>query len=279
MKKKILPFQSDLYTLLIMFTCSFFLFFPIFFSIKGIIIIPWLLISLFINFIVNLINHNHSHVPTFGMSWLNKLFEFHLTLNRGASASFIKIIHNLNHHKYAGSEEDWFSPLNEGNGELIYRPFVYVKQTVKKFRLGAKPFYQKMGNDFIRQMKIENIILVIFIISLLWLNWQAFLIFVLVPWYFGNMFLVLTNLIFHKGTSPSDQYNLSLNFLNSLENKLFLNGGYHTAHHLKPHIHWSQLPQLHENEVASKIDQKFIKDSMFVHLATSYFIVGKKYEV
>jgi fatty acid desaturase len=40
---------------------------------------------------------------------------------------------------------------------------------------------------------------------------------------------------------------------------IYWNGNYHTAHHLRPNVHWSQLPQVHEEE----------RDSI-AHLSPSY---------
>tara|TARA_R110002072_G_scaffold534_4_gene3720 strand:- start:3470 stop:4309 length:840 start_codon:yes stop_codon:yes gene_type:complete len=278
MKNKILPYKADLYTIFIMISCSLLLYAPQFYKVPSSLILPWLFFSLIFNFIVNLINHNHSHVPTFGFRTLNIFFDFWLTLNRGASAIFIKVIHNMNHHTYSGTDKDWFTPENEGSGIHFLKPFVYLKVTLKKFRTGAKAQYDQMPKPFNQQRTFENIFLVIIIGLCLFNNWKAFIIYTFIPWYFGNMLLVLTNLIFHRHAEPSDPYNISYNYNGNIENYLFLNGGYHTAHHLKPNIHWSKLKQLHESEVAPKIKAKYVRTSMFEHLISEYFMPKRNKE-
>ncbi|WP_164848517.1 fatty acid desaturase [Halobacteriovorax sp. HLS] len=253
--------------------CTFLLYTPFFVELSLAESIPWILLSCIVNFICNLINHNHAHVATFGPKSLNIFFDFWLTINRGASAIFIKVIHNINHHKYEGSEDDWFSPSNEGYGPIPLRPFVYIRKTISRFRIGAKSLYTSMGEKFNFQRRVENFLLVVIILLALFLDWQKFIFYVLIPWYFGNMFLVLTNLIFHKNTDPSNRYTLSNNYINPFENLIFLNGGYHTAHHYNPNIHWSLLKKFHDRKIKSNIDKKFIKSSMFGHLIHEYFRV------
>ena len=265
MKNKILPYKQDLYTIFCMCFCTFMLLYPVFYELPLYLFIPWIIVSSLVNFIVNLICHNHGHVPTFGLKPLNIFFDFWLSFNRGATAIFIKIIHNINHHKYEGSHEDWFSPENEGTGPKRKRPFVYIRTTVKRFREGAKAYYDQMGKSFNLQKNLENILVIALVIFVLYKKWWAFFLFLLIPWYFGNMFLVLTNLIFHKGTNPSDRFNLSYNYLSPVENLFFLNGGYHTAHHFRPNAHWSELKKIHDDKIAPHIDNRLIKKSMFGH--------------
>lgn len=262
---KILFYKEDFYTLFCMFIFSFLLLLPFFYSISMQLYPFWLLLSFHFSFCVNLINHNHSHTPIFKNSMLNNLFDYWLTLLRGGSAIFIKIIHNINHHQHVGSKEDWFSPLNQKGGNTLIGSLTYIFYTFKSFRNGAKEFYSKMGKDFRRHQKIEKFILILFISILLILSAKKFFLFVLPSWIFGNSFLVYTNLIFHKNCSPEDKYNNSYNFTNLLENTLYFNGGYHTIHHSNPTLHWSLLPSKHQEVIDNKINQKFVKNSMLLH--------------
>ena len=125
-----------------------------------------------------------------------------LTLLRGASAIFIKIIHNINHHQHEGSAKDWFSPSNEGHGTAIDRTINYVFVTARRFKNGATDYYAKMGPEFKNQQTVERIILFTFTVTLVIIDIKAFLGFVLPAWIFGNFFLVYTNLIFHKNARP-----------------------------------------------------------------------------
>ncbi|MFA6236573.1 MAG: fatty acid desaturase [Bacteriovorax sp.] len=262
---KILSYKEDIYTLGCMTAFTFFILFPFFGNIPLTIIPFWLIFSFHFSFCVNLINHNHAHVPVFKTSLLNDLFDYWLTLLRGGSAVFIKIIHNINHHQFTGAKDDWFSPENQQGKNTITGSLLYLFVTVKRFKTGARPYYSKMGADFLRKQKIERVLLVAFILTLSIISLKKFVLFVLLPLVFGNFFLVYTNLIFHKGGAPEDKYNHSYNFTNALENTLYFNGGYHTVHHINPSLHWSVLPVKHREIVAKEIKPELITNSMFLH--------------
>jgi fatty acid desaturase len=50
----------------------------------------------------------------------------------------------------------------------------------------------------------------------------------------------------HAGCEGKDHHDGSHNRINSLYNVMTGNLGYHTAHHTRPGLHWSLLPELHE---------------------------------
>jgi beta-carotene hydroxylase len=266
MKTNILSNKKDWYTLFCMFAFAICLAIPFLYTIPLRFIPLWWLVAFHFSFCVNLINHNHAHVPTFTNKKMNYIMDMALTLLRGASAIFIKIIHNINHHHHEGSPDDWFSPINEGQGTVIDRTINYIFVTARRFKNGATDYYAKMGPEFKNQQTVERILLFTFTVSLVIIDIKAFLGFVLPAWIFGNFFLVYTNLIFHKNARHQDKLTNSYNFLNPLENWIYFNGGYHTIHHLHPNLHWSELPKAHKNEIEDVIQPQYVKGSMYVHM-------------
>lgn len=51
----------------------------------------------------------------------------------------------------------------------------------------------------------------------------------------------------HAGLEERDHVTASRTYLSPVYNWLAFNVGYHAAHHYQPSLHWSRLPQLHEN--------------------------------
>ena len=261
--RRVLPYWQDLYTLAVVVLCAGLLTAPFFLELSWGETVLWIVCSCFVNFIVNLIDHNHIHVPTFGYRWLNIGFGLLLTVLRGASERFTVVIHNMNHHRYEGTEDDWFWPGNAGDGPVIFQPFVYTVRTARRFKREGADLFDRMKRVNGRIQRVENLCLVLVMVGLLWADWQKALLFVLIPWIAGNYGIVYTNLLFHKGCDPSSKFTLSKNYLNPVEQLIFLNGGYHTMHHLKPALHWSQLPREHQLHVAPYLDPKYARDSIF----------------
>ena len=62
---------------------------------------------------VNLVEHNHAHVPIFYSAFLNELLGWMCFLSNGVPLEFSRIHHVRNHHRYnqrfGSSEQDWSS--------------------------------------------------------------------------------------------------------------------------------------------------------------------------
>ena len=54
-------------------------------------------------------------------------------------------------------------------------------------------------------------------------------------------------------------------------NALLFNNGYHTVHHLKPGVHWSQTPELHAQHVA-KIHPSLLVKSWWGWMFHTFFV-------
>jgi fatty acid desaturase len=67
----------------------------------------------------------------------------------------------------------------------------------------------------------------------------------------------------HAGVDSDNPFEASYNNTNRLFNVLTGNLGYHTAHHYSQGLHWSKLPELHE-EIKSKISPALIRNANFV---------------
>jgi len=64
----------------------------------------------------------------------------------------------------------------------------------------------------------------------------------------------------HAGLRSDDHFSASYNNINKFYNFMTCNLGYHTAHHLRPGLHWSLLPAFHEN-IRDKISSTLIRDT------------------
>jgi fatty acid desaturase len=66
----------------------------------------------------------------------------------------------------------------------------------------------------------------------------------------------------HAGHHPTSHYDASFNITNPVYNYMTCNLGFHTAHHKRPGIHWSLLPELHES-IKDRIPDKQISTTFW----------------
>ena len=66
----------------------------------------------------------------------------------------------------------------------------------------------------------------------------------------------------HAGLGTDNSFEASNNNLSPLFNLITGNLGYHTAHHYKQGVHWSKLPELHE-QIKDRIPAHLIKTAWF----------------
>jgi fatty acid desaturase len=79
------------------------------------------------------------------------------------------------------------------------------------------------------------------------------------------------NYLQHIETDADSDWNHSRNFVSRTLNLLLFNNGYHTVHHLKPGVHWSELPLLHR-EHASSIHPSLLVESWIRYVGYTYFV-------
>jgi fatty acid desaturase len=267
-ERPFLPFAADLYSIALVAGMLGLMVLPFAVPLPAPVAAVWIVFAGFVNIAVNLVNHNHTHVRTFGREWANRVFEYLLTLTRGSSATFIAIIHNRNHHHFEGTERDWFAPSNQGDGPPWRRPVVYVMRTLNRFRTGART--RSMPAKLRRAIRREHAALAVFLLALAWLDWQKLVLYVGLPLTFGNLFTVLTNLLHHDGAVAGAGPDVSYSYLSPLENRLFLNGGYHAMHHQEPALHWSELARAHAERLRGRQSPGMERWSMFARVLRGY---------
>jgi fatty acid desaturase len=194
-------------------------------------------------------NHHHQHCPVFTSALPNRLFEIVLGLQTMIPAYAWVLHHNFGHHPHylnqppCAQDEDesrWARRDGSRMGRLEYTLNLLLRAPVDAIRVGRRRP---------RELRYYLMMLIPYVavqLLLAWGNPLNFLAVFLVPAFGMLVYVYWLTWEHHSGLSTEDPYAASRNRVGRFYNLRTCNLGYHTAHHLKPGIHWSLLPAYHE---------------------------------
>lgn len=228
----------------------------------------------------NYLLHLHIHRPFSHSRALNLLFDLCMGAVTGMTASNWRIQHLYGHHRgvdlpYRG-ERTWhmekYSALRALSYSIITLPETFTAPIVESFRKGV--LANVTSPISYRWAFCEQMLLIAFVIALLCWQPRVTLIYLL-PWYYVTHFITrYVDYLNHYGCDESSD-NPFVRANNSLSwwfNFSTHNFGYHTAHHIRPGAHWTELPAIHSS-LADKIPARHLKPfSWSVSLILYHFV-------
>jgi beta-carotene hydroxylase len=212
------------------------------------------------------VKHNHMHKRTFRAGWPNLLLDHWLGLMTGTTATSIISEHNQRHHGHSNSEDDFVRASLVAHRSQWLNVACYFPKVMYELYLRKPldfPIWWRSNRGLFWRALAEQATLWGTFATLMVLNWRATLLFVALPWLFGQWWLITFNLLHHQALDQDDPWQNSRNLVNHWTNYLFFNVGYHTAHHLRPTLHWSELPAFHQRHVAPRIDPRLVSDNLW----------------
>lgn len=132
-------------------------------------------------------------------------------------------------------------------------------------------FTRRKRYKLIRSMLIGELTYYACVGVLLWLNWRATLVVLVIPFIFARFMMMAGNWgqhAFVDANAPSNCYRNSITCINCLYNRRSFNDGYHISHHLKPNRHWTDHPIEFEENIA-----EYAKEDAIVFEGIDFFIV------
>ena len=197
------------------------------------------------------VTHNFLHTPFFRRKWLNRAFPVLNSANLFLPQVLYKY-HHLTHHQYAndpirnGTTLDPSSTFRYGTAGQQEGFISY--SALGLFRDGTSHAYReaiKHGQRSQFWMELTAVV----VTAVLWLviDWRWFLL-AFVPTFYAGWFLALLENYYehHRATDPDSRLADSVSYYGRWYNLMMFNEGYHQEHHLKPHLHWTRRPQVHE---------------------------------
>lgn len=231
-------------------------------------------LALYVSFLNAVVIHNHMHKGIFKSKTLNRVFRCVLSFGSLYPASANIASHNLVHHHFDDDgQPDWAAPNNVSFDwhllNLLHFPNVVGPNTFEGVGRWAKTTRQR---DFQRQYVIEQVFAFGLTGVLLAFDFWTALFFVVLPQLWGARGILRINLIQHDGCDVRSEWNHSRNFVGHFFNYVMCNNGFHTIHHRRAGLHWSDLRAHHDREVAPRIDPTLDEPSMVVYLLRTFVL-------
>ncbi len=240
----------------------------------------WLLpVTCVLAFVACVIKHNHIHCQTFSSRRWNRLFDYLLGFGTGQPTTAIIAVHNERHHAQNHSEQDCVRSTSVNFHwnwlNLLAFPVVAVRNV---YRVKSSDFrrWRQEKPVLHRRLVHERLAVAGFIAMLLVLNWRATLFYFAVPWLFGQWGIVAINLLQHQDCDHHSDFDHSRNVTGRFINWLFLNNGFHTAHHLRPALHWHRLPEFHARSVAPHMRPELNHPSLLFSVWRQFFTATRQ---
>jgi len=211
--------------------------------IAALCVVPLAIVSMF----VAPINHHHQHLNTFRAPGLNRIYDLVLALQTGIAPFAWVLHHNIGHHvNYLNQrpharpdESKWTRRDGSTMGRVEYTIDLLLHHQIDIVRLGLR--HRRYLRPFLwMKLPLWTVLGLAF-----WWNPANALLAILLPGFLTLAHTAWATYEHHAGHHPTSHYDASFNNVNPLYNWMTCNLGLHTAHHLRPGVHWSLLPALH----------------------------------
>lgn len=217
------------------------------------IVLAWAALSVPAKVCIAAWNHHHQHVPFFRSGVCNRLIEIVFGLQTGAVSNVWVLHHNLGHHDHYMDQTKDVSAWRAPDGRVMSKNEYTWNLALSGY---ACAYRNSLEHPEIKRTFVAMSLLQIALLAaLVWVNpFNAVAIFI-IPLVISFVMTCRHTYDHHAECSETDEYAASNNITHRWYNILTGNLGYHTAHHLRPGLHWSKLPAFHAR-IADKIPAK-----------------------
>lgn len=231
-------------------------------------------LSLFMAVTVAVISHNHNHLGIWKSRGANLVTSYVIALYYGVPAVVWVPTHNQGHHKHN------FGPADSSRGPKLFRGNHLLSLLVYPTLTGRDQMPEIVG--YMRELRKKNpraflmaasefVVFFGVMAALFVLDWKKALLFFLVPQQFALFVIQCFNYVQHVEADEGSAWNHSRNFVSPVLNALLFNNGYHTVHHWKPGVHWTETPRLHA-EHAHLIHPELLQKSWWGYMTRTFLL-------
>ncbi|MGP8215684.1 MAG: fatty acid desaturase family protein [Bacteroidia bacterium] len=191
--------------------------------------------------------HNTSHRQLFKKEyeWLNYYIPYVLGPFYGESPETYFHHHVIMHHVENNIPPDVSSTMQYRRDSILGFLIYYFEFLFFGIVSLSVYFKRKNRSEFIKKILAGEISFIVFCILMSFINWRATLVVFIIPFVLTRFLMMAGNWAQHAFIDQNDPGNSFLNSItciNSSYNKRCFNDGYHIGHHLRPAMHWTDMP-------------------------------------
>jgi beta-carotene hydroxylase len=221
--------------------------------------------------------HNHVHRRIFTRAGWNRWFERTWTVSGGWPAFLWKYAHVNVHHRRLASGSDWTLPRKGTDGRregffsfcLGHWPWRYAREMWCELRSPS------VSPATRRRAARETAIFALLFVAPFSIDVEAALWLWLLPAWIANVLVMGPGMVAQHADCKVEGGQGSLAHSNTFRSRLFnalmFNIGFHAEHHTYPHVHWSELPRLHE-ELSAELQRDRVHTVPFGYYRAGYLL-------
>lgn len=189
--------------------------------------------------------------------------------------------HIAMHHVENNQEEDASSTLHYRRDS----PVDFLKYLFRFLIAGFVEtfiyFFQRKRKKLYMRLSVGEFSYIVFCILMSFVNFKATFMILVVPIIYGRFIMMMGNWTQHAfidKKDPEGHFSSVFNCINNVYNQNCWNDGYHSIHHLKPGLHYTDIPiefMKHKDEYVK--NRTFIFDGIH-YLHIFYWLMTKNYD-
>ena len=213
--------------------------------------------------------------------WLHTYITWALCPLFGNSPESYFAHHMGMHHVENNTEEDTSSTMAYRRDSLRGFLRYFGKFVALGVRDTVQYLFDHKRDRLARKLTTGEVIYILFALALLFVKWEAALIVFIIPMFLFRLVAMLGNWSQHAFIDPQEPDNLyrsSINCINTVYNKICWNDGYHIVHHLRPGIHYTEMPGEFLKNVHKFSENRALVFDGIHYLHIFFFLLTKRYD-
>ena len=138
--------------------------------------------------------------------------------------------------------------------------------------------FTKKRKKFYMRLSYGEISFYLFCVGMCFVNLKATLWIFIIPFVFARIVMMLGNWAQHAFVDPADPEENTINCINTKYNQICWNDGYHAVHHLRPALHYTEIPVEFMKNKDNFAQRKVLVFDGIHYLHIFVWLMGKRYD-